>query len=408
MLDTLRGMAIFGILMVNMQIFFQPMVSMINGHAAYDTTMELLSGVFIKFFFEGKFYVLFSMLFGYGFYLFMNKETTGGKSIIPVYRRRVFFLLLFGVLHVVLLWPGDILVFYALFGFLLLLFRHKKDRSLIKWALWLALVPVAAVGGSALLIQLARLAPDGGQQAMATMQQSVVQMEAMADRAAAVYASGSFAEVTVMRMEEYLALLPGMIFFYPMVLAMFLVGLLAARRGLLKNYHQHLPFFRGAARWGLVLGGLFSALFVYGFLNSQRQIPDLLSTLSSLGSIVGGFFFSLFYVSTVVLLFARGKASVLQRLFAPVGRMALTNYILQSVICTTLFYGYGFGWFGKITLGEGILLTLAIFALQIPFSSFWLRHFHYGPLEWLWRSLTYMKPQPFLKKDVDILRPAPL
>jgi uncharacterized protein len=117
-----------------------------------------------------------------------------------------------------------------------------------------------------------------------------------------------------------------------------------------------------------------------------------------LSTALGGVFLGLFYVSVIVLMLNRGKLQTFSRLLAPVGRMALTNYLMHSIICTSIFYGYGFGLYGKVSIFQGILLTILIFALQIPFSQFWLNHFHYGPFEWLWRSLTYGKLQPFRKK----------
>ena len=397
-LDMLRGLAIFGILMVNMQIFYQPMTNMVLGYQRPDAAINLFSDVFIKFVFEGKFYVMFSLLFGYGFYIFMNKKTDEGSSIMPFYRRRVLFLLLFGLLHVILLWPGDILVFYALFGLILILFRGKKDASLVKWAIWLGVIPSVLVGFFALMLGLASLNPEAGAQIQAGMMEGVEQTQLRVEQVAAVYATGSFTEILRARMWEYQTMLPGMIFFYPMVLAMFLLGYWAGRKQLIRNYQDHLPFFRRAAWWGLGVGIILNLLFVLGFLNGLRQVPDVYAFLTTVGSTFGGFFLSLFYISGLVLLSARNKTTRLQWLLAPVGRMALTNYLLQSVICTTLFYGYGFGLFGKISSFEGILITLLIFGLQIPLSHFWLKRFHYGPMEWLWRSLTYLKLQPFKKQ----------
>jgi uncharacterized protein len=160
LLDALRGFAIFGILMVNFPIMFQPVTSVLLGSQSDGSLLYNLSEWFIKFFFEGKFYVIFSMLFGYGFWLFMNKKDDQGKSITPIFKRRLIFLFLFGALHVVLLWAGDILVYYALFGFILLLFRRVSDRGLIKWAIWIGLIPAVLAALSAAMVGLASINPD--------------------------------------------------------------------------------------------------------------------------------------------------------------------------------------------------------------------------------------------------------
>jgi uncharacterized protein len=404
LLDMLRGLAIFGILMVNMQVFYQPMTLMMAGYQGSETTAGLISEIFIKVFFEGKFYVLFSMLFGYGFYIFMNKTTESGGSIVPVFRRRVFFLFLFGVLHVVLLWPGDILTFYAIFGLILLAFRKVSDRGLIKWAIWLALIPTIAVGLFAGFLFAMLQIPEVAAEMIPALRQQAIEMQAMLEHAAAVYATGSFGQITAMRISEYLTMLPGVIFFYPVVLAMFLLGFWAGRKGIIKNYQDHLPFFRKMARVGLLFGLPLSGLFAWAYLNSSPGMPTPVSFLSTIGHTFGGILLGLFYVSVMVLLTAKGKTGSLQKWLAPVGRMALTNYLLHSIVFTTVFYGYGFGFFGQINPPTGILLTVIMFVLQIPFSKWWLSRFQYGPFEWLWRSLTYLEWQPFMKKMPVVAR----
>lgn len=401
LLDMLRGLAIFGILMVNMQLFYQPLTTMMTNTPAEGGISGQFSEMFIKFFFEGKFYIMFSLLFGYGFYVFMNKSTQEGESIIPLFRKRVFFLLIFGMLHVAFIWAGDILVYYALFGFILILFRKVSNRGLIKWAVWLALIPTLLVSIFALFIGMAMQSPEVGDQMVAGMNESSVVMQQKVADAAAVYATGSYMEILNVRLWEYSMLLPGIVFFYPMVMAMFLIGFWAGRKGLLKNYKDYLPFFRKVALWGFILGVPLSLVYIYTYANMQRQMPDLYSVFNTIGSTLGGFLLSLFYISSLVLLTAANKTQTLQRLLSPVGRMALTNYLLQSLICTTIFYSYGFGMFGTITPLEGILLTVLIFSLQIPLSIVWLKHFNYGPMEWLWRSLTYGKFQAFRKQQPE-------
>jgi uncharacterized protein len=400
LLDALRGFAIFGILMVNMQLFHQPITSMLIGYSGSETTLDLVSVLFTKFFFEGKFYVLFSMLFGYGFWIFINRTTNAGKSIIPTFRLRIFFLLLFGILHVVMLWAGDILVFYALLGFVLILFRKKSDRGLVKWAVWLALIPsiVMLIGWGFYLI--ASMQPESKDAFEAAMQGNASQMKQLAEESAIAYSNGKFSEIVNARLKEYSNLFfGGIVVFYPVVLAMFLFGVWAARKGIIANYQNHLPFFRKALVWGLALGVVANSLYTYAYIQVPIGEFGLWGFLGTSMHTLGGFMLCLVYVSGIVLMTSKGKLKKLRSLMAPVGRMALTNYLLHSIICTTLFLPYGFGLFGKFTAWQGILLTIVIFLLQIPFSRFWLNRFNYGPFEWLWRSLTYWKVQPFVRKD---------
>ncbi|MFP4557185.1 MAG: DUF418 domain-containing protein [Bacteroidales bacterium] len=398
LLDALRGLAIFGILMVNLPLMYKPITSMLFGSNMDGSLINMLSESFIKFFFEGKFYVLFSMLFGYGFWLFINKKTEEGKSIVPVFRRRVFFLFLFGALHVILLWAGDILVFYALFGFILLLFRRVSDRGLIKWAIWIAIIPSALAILGTLMVKLASLSPVAAAEMNEGFAESINYMKGFAEKTNNVYSTGSFSEIVTMRLTEYRVLLPGVLFFYPVVLAMFLVGVWSARKGLISNYRQHLPLFKKIFWWGLGIGIVANAIYAISYQYATPLVPGTWEAVNSVTHTAGGISFGFFYASAMVLMYAKGKTYFVN-LLAPVGRMALTNYLMHSIIAVVLFHPYGFGLFGKIEAWQGVLLAFGIFSLQIPFSIIWLRTFRFGPFEWLWRSLTYMKVQPFIRKE---------
>jgi len=397
-LDVLRGLAILGILVVNMQIFYQPLTTMLLGPQGHESLLDKIAEVVIKFFFEGKFYVIFSFLFGYGFFLFINKGGDDATNPLPLFRRRIFFLLLFGIGHLVLLWGGDILIIYALFGFLLILFRKVSDRGLLRWAIAFALIPVVLTALFAGLMQLIMSVPEAAQQTQAGVEQSMAQTQALYQRAVEAYSAGSYIDVMNIRIAEYTNLTIGaLFFFYPVVLTMFLLGFLAARRGILKNIAENVGLLKKVAIWGFAVGAPLATLYAYTYSKVSPMEMNWLAITASFSSIFGGIFLGMFYVSSLALLLNKGVLAFCKKQLAPVGRMALTNYLLQSIICTTLFYGYGFGLFGKITVWQGLLLSFVIFGLQIPFSRWWLSKFKFGPFEWLWRSLTYWKLQPFKK-----------
>lgn len=398
-LDMLRGLAIFGILIVNMPLMNAPLVTIISGIKLWPSLPDQIAMGIIKFLFEGKFYILFSLLFGYGFWLFLNKAMPEGRSVIPLYRRRIFYLLLFGIAHVLLLWPGDILVFYALMGFILILFRNTSDRKLVKWAVGFLAVPIVLTGIMVLFVYLGSSIPEvkAGMEASFAEQQE--QVTAVINNALEVYASGSFSEIVQMRLTEYAMLLPGVLFFYPNVLAMFLLGQYAARKGYLRNPEQHLPFFRKTLRIGLVTGIPLNLLYagVYSLANlSQPSIYTFLVTLT-IG--IGGPALTLAYVSAILLMLQQGTLKCLSNKLAPVGRMALTNYLMHSIIAAILFLSHGFALYGKVSVWQGVLITIIIFAMQIPFSNWWLSRYKFGPFEWLWRSLTYGKAQPMKREQ---------
>jgi uncharacterized protein len=397
LLDALRGLAIFGILMVNMPVMFEPISSLLMGAKPGLPLHQLVAEIFIKFFFEGKFYVLFSFLFGYGFWLFLNKSSENENSILPLYRRRLFFLLLFGLAHIALLWAGDILVFYSLFGFMLILFRNSSNQKILKWALGIALIPTVLNGLMTLMFAFFSGVPEAREAMEASIQQRMDTMQLLLDNAAAAYTSGTFSDMVSMRFAEYAALLPGIVFFYPVVLAMFLIGMWAARNRIIADYDRHKPFFKKAFWWGLGIGIAGNILYVVAYRKANMAAQDVWAWLFATMHTVGGIAFGAFYVSSIILLYARGKALSLINWLAPVGRMALTNYLMHSLITAILFMGWGFGLFGKIAIWQGIVMTIAIFAVQIPLSKWWLSHFRFGPMEWLWRCLTYGKIQPMRK-----------
>lgn len=281
-LDVLRGMAIFGILMVNMPLMNSPMITIISDVKLWADMPNIIATGFIKLFFESKFYVLFSLLFGYGFYLFLNKSMPENKSVIPVYRRRLFFLLLFGIAHMVLLWPGDILIFYALFGFSLLLFRKSPDKKLLRWALGFILLPIILNAIIVFFIFLAGFSPEAKAEMEAEFAQNSLEVTAIIYKALEIYPAGSFSEIVNMRLTEYGMLLPGVVFFYPNVLAMFLLGQYAARKGYLHNTVRHIGFFRKLFRYGLLIGLPLNIIYAVIFLQVQMGQPNIWSLVASI------------------------------------------------------------------------------------------------------------------------------
>jgi uncharacterized protein len=391
LLDVLRGFAIFGILMVNMAWMNAPVAIAFTDFNLWDGISNRLAEAFIRFFFESKFFVLFSMLFGYGFWLFMHKSQPEGISVLRIYRRRVFILLLFGITHVLLLWPGDILVFYALFGFLLILFRKVKDRTLIRWAVVFLLIPATLMAIMAGMIALAGFDPEAAKAIEASFAERSQLMRELIEQTIATYSNGSFSEIFFIRLREYSILLPGIFFFYPNVMAMFLVGQYAARKGFIQNAGSYLPYFKKLLTWGLIIGIPANLFYAYAMMSGSINEPGLMSVFAFLAMGFGGPALTLVYVSAIVLLREKGLLKRFSAWMAPVGRMALTNYLMHSLIAALLFHSYGLGLYGKVNMWQGILLTIAVFSIQIPFSIYWLRKYRFGPLEWLWRSLTYRK-----------------
>ncbi len=392
--DAIRGFALFGILMVNMLIMYEPVSRLLLGTNPNLPVSEFISESFIRLFFEGKFYVIFSMLFGFGFWVFLNK-VDDMKAVLPTFRRRLFFLLLFGIAHITLLWAGDILFIYALLGFILLLFRKSSDKKVRRWMVTMVIFPIALNALLLFFAFLASMTPEGQAAFDEQIHESTSKTMELVERASKAYSTGTFAEIVQVRVEEYLKMLGGSIFFFvPGVLAMFLLGFLAARKGFIQNYREKYAFYVKLLRWTLPVGLITSVLYVIATKYSARTVPDGWTLLSAAMHIIGGITLGLAYISVIIILFIKGKSAFFERYFVPVGRMALTNYLMQSLITALLFHSYGLSLFGKVEVWQGIILTVIIFTLQIFFSRWWLKKYQYGPAEWLWRSLTYLKKQP--------------
>ena len=394
--DILRGFALFGILFVNMTIFSQPMQAIVlpadPNLPFYDRAALWL----IHALGEGKFYALFSLLFGLGLTLQMERIEGRGGRFVPLYARRLLVLLGIGLVHAFLIWMGDILILYALLGFLLILFRKARPRTLLIWVVILIALPLLFSAAATALIAWASNFPEATSQ----IEQSFAQTEAAfvsdLQRAAQVYTHGDFAAITAQRVSDYFGI--GMTGFAVMgfnVMAMFLLGVYFGKRGFFKNLPENQGLFRKLLLWGLLIGLTGNLLYATLIIPISRIYQTWTLFLATTGQTVGAPLLMLAYVSALCLLALSPGWGKRLRVLAPVGQMALTNYLTQSIVCTLIFYGYGLGLFGKVGHAAGIALAIAIYLLQIPFSHWWMKRFYYGPAEWLWRSLTYLKPQPF-------------
>jgi uncharacterized protein len=386
-IDILRGVAILGILAVNMRGFSLP-----EGLPAHQLWPNMVDGTverLIFFFAQEKFKTLFSFLFGLGLAVQMMRAEARGASFLPLYLRRLCVLWLIGVAHFLLLWDGDILHDYAADGLILLLFGRRSLKTLLVWAGIFLCIPLLFFGITTYYSITRQVNP----QLMKWISfEDPAEDQESIDETRRIYSRGSYVETITFRARELPEdLLPETDDAY--ILTVFLLGLYAGRRGIFRDVSAHLPFIRRVQGWGLMIGVAGNAAFAVG----GSFDPSPTSVMQNVGRMCLLFAapaMSFFYASTIILL-TQGEAW--RRWLAPlaaVGRMALSNYLLQSLICTTIFYSYGLALFCKVRPSLGLLLTIIIFLIQIPLSVWWLRRFQFGPIEWLWRSLTYWQRQP--------------
>ena len=395
-IDILRGFALFGILLVNMELFSYPFQQVLLGYDELTSLADRLAVWGIELLAETKFYPIFSFLFGLGFALQIQRAEQRGTRFVPFYLRRLFILLLIGLAHAVFIWVGDILVLYALLGAILLLFfRSRAPRTLLIWAGVMLAVSAIIIGGLSGLALLVQLAPEGAAQMEKQFAESEAELRRAAAQAREIYAAGSFGEITAQRLRDLGQAYSLAVFLGFNAFAMFLLGLYAGRRGVFRDIVAHAPLFRKILWWALPIGFGSQVVFVVLSEGSSQLQPTVGSLVAGVAQTLGAPALALGYVAAITLLVQREAWLSRLRPLSAVGRMALTNYLLQSLVATTIFYGYGFGQFGQVGPALGLLITIAIFVAQIPLSVWWMNRFQFGPVEWLWRTLTYMRPQPF-------------
>lgn len=519
-LDVVRGFALIGILMMNVEYFNRAISQLGSGMPAGLSGANLWVTYFVQYFVVGKFWTIFSLLFGMGFAVMLSRAERAGRNFLVPYLRRIAALAIFGALHSILLWSGDILFSYAVGAAALLIVLYGRPK-------WVAAAMVLCVGGAFIpgmnwlggvagglaffslagwwlrgeqrlkrfgrppvigvvllvcgaialiagvvmwvlpntpreariglpVLSVALLAlgyltnryhhdqparpwrlgvgiycfsffmmtaagasmyffPEKPAAVVSKAEAKKLE-ERAAERAknlkerteriqkeTKVLTTGTYAQGVAMRAERFVQHAPGEVGFATILIGMFLIGTWFVRAGIMDNARAHLPLFRKLAMIGLPLG---IGLGLLGSTIAVRSVPgangadgwQLASGLQMLGNLPA----SLGYASLVILMLHSASLFNKVSVLAPFGRMALTNYLSQSLIASIYFFGYGFGHWGASRVDQ-MLFVAVVVVLQIAFSHFWLARFRYGPMEWLWRAITYWTIPP-----MRIAKPAPL
>ncbi len=381
--DVLRGFAIFGILLFNMRSFAGQSININDWTEPLDRAIVIL----IDFFVQAKFYSLFSFFFGWGMAVQMRRAEIKGTKFFPVYLRRLLILLVFGTLHGVLLWTGDILRMYAVIDIFMLIIFHKQKPNTILIAAVLLLL-------SAIQMTLPGEMMDKTRELCFSLTECLTPNTSLPGT---LYATGTYWQVTQLRYQEFIGSLWWLPCYMGNVFAMMLLGLYAGKRKLFANFEKHRSLFRKFMWGGLVIGLIFNGIFTYYTVNPFNSQYYSLVRIGA--RTLGAPALTIFYITGITLLFQNLKWRERLAPLAYVGRMALTNYITHSVILTFFFYGYGLGLYGKTDPTFALLLTIVVYLAQIRFSQWWFEHYQFGPLEWGWRALTYARRHPFSAKD---------
>ncbi|MBT8396072.1 MAG: DUF418 domain-containing protein [Gemmatimonadetes bacterium] len=387
-LDVLRGFAVLGILVMNIQHFSMVGPAYFNPTAYGDLSgLNYVVWLFSHLFFDMKFMSIFSMLFGAGIVLMAERMEESGRRPGRVHYRRTLILLLFGLAHAWLIWTGDILYSYAMCALLVYLFRKKQPKTLIiLGVISIAVASIISLGGQFSM----EFWPEDQVAAMAKFW-SPDQEQVAAELSA--YRGGWMAQNEFRFMMAPQMQISGFLFsvswragglmlvgmglyklgvfsaslsdktYKKMILAAVLLGLPLVLAGV---------WFRESTDWAMETGFFGGSQFNYW----------------------GSLFVALGWVGAMMLFCQSNAGTRLYRSLAATGQMALTNYLTQTLICTTLFYGHGFGLYGHVERTGQFLIVLAVWGVQLLWSPWWLARFRFGPFEWLWRSLTYWRLQP--------------
>lgn len=378
-LDALRGFALLGILLANIvafsgYVFLDPASQARLPWSAADGVLNYLEHSLI----EAKFYALFSFLFGLGFAVQLQRAEARGGDFKAVFRRRMGWLLAFGLAHAVFVWFGDILNFYALLGFALLLFRKASARALLRWAVFFLTAPIwlyAAYLAYATIVQAAPIAPPEGGAGM----RAILDGYAHGDYGDVVHSNGLiYAFAWIRRIYRFQLL---------RIFGMFLLGAWAGKVGLPLARDALRPMLKRWLWLGLAVGLPLNLAFAAIGGNDALVPAGMKGLLSIVLGSVGIPLLCLGYAAVFALYWR--KARGIGHLFVASGRMALSHYLSQSVVCVALFYGIGFGLFQRTGMGVSLLIALAVYSALALSCRAWLKSHPQGPMEALWRRLSY-------------------
>ena len=396
-LDIVRGVAVMGILAMNILSFALPEQSHLQPAVGADPrSVDIWAWAMGFVLVEGKMRGLFSLLFGASMLLVIDRAEAAGADGGAIHRRRMAWLLLFGLAHFFFIWEGDILSLYAVVGLVAYLFRRKAPRSLLKWSLGLFAVSIFLTllsSVSPLILQAAASAPGADAEVIRQWQAVQAQFAPDAARLAAETAlyQGSYSGILAEQLGDWAHPIVAVLMFGPETLALMLLGMWGLRSGFVSGDWQPARYRKVAL---ICLAIALPAHILLALAAYSSGFAPAVSLATSLGG--GAVFHPLmtFGYAAILVLLARGATGALAARIAAVGRAAFTNYLGTSILATFIFYGWGLGLFATIGRAELYLFVAGFWLLMLAWSKPWLDRFRFGPFEWLWRSLARWQPQP--------------
>ena len=377
-IDILRGFALFGVLLVNVFGFNSSFFDFSGFYKTFDDPLNSTVFNLVIGFGADKFIFIFSFLFGMGFSIMYLKYHADEEHFSRFYLRRLLVLMMFGMIHIVFFWAGDILFSYSLMGMILLFSRKLRSGLLLFLSVFIYFFPIIYIA----LESVFPFLPD----ALSSI--TDITMPKVID----IYSGGSYTEILSLRLHEYFAFRNiNLIYYAPKILSLFFLGYLFYKHKFLERInsskYKYFVVFVVLFSIGIVLN-----LFTDNIVHSLAKTgSNLFYTAIYMGVFeITNIFLGFSYILLILIL---SQVSIFKNILDPlkyVGRMALTNYLMQSVIFTIIMYSYGFGKFGSYQPWQLLIFAVVVFVIQIFISKIWLQNFRFGPLEWIWRKLTYL------------------
>ncbi|NOQ25035.1 MAG: DUF418 domain-containing protein [Bacteroidales bacterium] len=410
-IDILRGFALFGVLVMNIYFFNYPNEGNLV-QEEYLSSGDSITSWVLRVLISGKFYILFSFLFGLGFSIQITRLKNKDINVVQTYTRRLFILLGFGLIHSILIWNGDILKLYAIIGFILLLFRNSSLKRVKIWIIILFSLFYIGYAVGAILDSRPKKDKDKVENTLNEDTKNTNVDEASDENkdeeilvekdkneiSFEEYKNGNYfstikENINVFIEWKQLAILVlGLLFILPL----FLLGSYFGRKEIFSNKNNN-PFLLKLMLWSLLIGTIMSTMFIYFGITTSKGDETFQRALMHIGEQYAALPLTLAYISAVTLLYNKNIRVNLLKPLAPVGQMALTNYLLQSIVFTWVFYGQGLGLIGQKSTVLLLLIGIVFFSIQVIVSKWWMSKFKFGPAEWLWRVLTYGEMQSFKK-----------
>ncbi|THD65865.1 DUF418 domain-containing protein [Robertkochia marina] len=382
LLDVYRGFAILGIFVVNIVIMNSTFLNQDEFAQQWTSPVDQLSERILQLFFYTKFFPIFSLLFGLGISMQALKWYEKNTLSFSFFARRMFILFLFGILHILLLWSGDVLHLYALLGLLTTVFIKRSNTLILSLSLLVLLFPFYDTIFEQLLTLL-------------NFQPEVYLSDHTGASVNEVIRNGSYAEGVKLRILEYLSNIPMLFgFLAPVALSMFLLGLYLGKNRIHQNIEAFIERIKKPIILITVITNIYRVLFLFVFTKLDIYQMAIARTLFVKLMVLSDVVMGLFYLWLLGWLW---QYTPWRKILSPLkyaGRMALTNYIMQSFIGLILFSSVGFSLYETMSPHQTFLTALLVFGFQVMGSKIWLRFFQYGPLEWIWRCFTYKKLLP--------------